>query len=296
MSDSLEDKFRRWAKPPSQSEEDRCNNAVTAIRNAINGSSKLRNRNIKVFLQGSYRNNTNVRQDSDVDVGVLCLDTFFPDYPDGKGHSDFGIDPATYDYDDFKNDVGEALVAHFRDGTVTRGNKAFDIKATSYHVEADVAPFFEHRRYSVDGRYISGVQLLPDNGIPTNIINWPEQHYDNGVGKNKATRLRYKSLVRIFKKLRNEMAEQGNNTAKPAVGFLLECLMWNVPDRLMGSNLYTEDMRQALTHLYNKTKSNEECGDWGEVSELKYLFNSTQKWTRSDAHNFVLAAWNHIGF
>lgn len=167
MNQQWEEKFQRWAKSPSQSETERCENTEKAIREAINADARLANRNIRVFTQGSYRNRTNVRRESDVDVGVLCLDTFFyKPLPEGTAESTFGIAPATYHYEQFKNDVGQALISHFGAGAVTRGNKAFDIKESRRLVEADVAPFFEHRRYQQDGGYLSGVELIPDNGNP----------------------------------------------------------------------------------------------------------------------------------
>ncbi len=72
MSD-WEDVFRGWAKPPGASEREHYENAETAVRNAIAKSEKLDHRNIKLFIQGSYRNNTNVRKDSDVDVKIFAM-------------------------------------------------------------------------------------------------------------------------------------------------------------------------------------------------------------------------------
>src|SRR3989338_4260780 len=129
MDQSWEQKFREWAKPPVQAEQDRCENAERAIRNAIARSDKLRHRSVRVFPQGSYKNNTNVRRDSDVDIGIVCEDIFFADYPEGTSRETFGNSKADYSNQQFKKDVGEALVAYFDAGVVTRGNKAFDIKA-----------------------------------------------------------------------------------------------------------------------------------------------------------------------
>lgn len=291
-----EDKFREWAKPPSDAEQTRCDNTIKAIRAAIDASSKLNQRNIKVFPQGSYHNNTNVRRDSDVDVGVVCFDTFFPDYPDGTDRTTFGNRAADYHYDQFKNEVGEALVNYFGSSAVTRGNKAFDIQSSRTGVEADVAAFFEHRRYSKSGSYESGVELKADNGKPPKVINWPDQHHENGVKKNNDTSRRYKSVVRILKNLRNEMHDQGNASATPIIGFLNECLTWNVPNTRFGHTTFYEDVRESLAFLYNATKTDQGCSNWGEVSELKYLFNSQQKWKRQQANDFVLAAWRYIGF
>ena len=73
-----ESNFRKWAKPPGVTEEQRIENAEKSIRNAIRASDELRNRDVRVFTQGSYNNNTNVRGDSDVDIAVVAYQTFFP--------------------------------------------------------------------------------------------------------------------------------------------------------------------------------------------------------------------------
>ena len=113
MSEAWEDIFKSWAKPPSKTEQDRCKNAEDAIRNAISASEELKNRGIVVFTHGSYRNNTNVRQDSDVDVGIICYDSFFHMFPEGYTRESFNIGTATYYYNQFKNDVEKALKNYF---------------------------------------------------------------------------------------------------------------------------------------------------------------------------------------
>lgn len=286
--------FLAWAKPPSKTEQEKCKNAEESIKNAINKSEKLKDKNIKVFIQGSYRNNTNVREDSDVDVGILCNNTYFYNLPEGYTAKDFNIGPAIYQYSEFKNDVQEALISYFGSNSVKRGNKAFDIKENTYHVEADVAPFFEHRRYSKNNDYISGVELLSDNGNV--IINWPEQHYNNGVKKNVNTNNRFKFTVRIFKALCNDMSDNGIYQAKVILGFLIECLIWNVPNSNLSNSSHMEDVRKSLIYLYEKTKEYESCKEWGEVSELKYLFRTLQKWTYEQVNKFIVTAWNYIGF
>lgn len=291
-----ESKFRDWAAPPGITETKRCENAVGAVRNAIKASSKLRARDVSVILQGSYNNNTNTKGESDVDIGVVCRDSFFHVLPDGVTPQSMSIVPATYSFAQFKNDLGEALTSYFGQGAVTRGNKAFDVRETSYHVEADVAPFFPHHRYAASGSFDEGVEMRPDNDPNKRIINWPDQHYANGVAKNKDTGTRFKSMVRVLKSLRNEMCEKKMLVAEPAIGFLNECLVWNTPNHLFGSDRYYDDLNAILTHLYNATKTDDPCREWGEVSELKYLFRSSQKWTRQQAHDFVLAAWRHVGF
>jgi tRNA nucleotidyltransferase (CCA-adding enzyme) len=62
-----EDQLKRWATAPSETEETKCQNAVRLITNAI---KERFGSDVTVFLQGSYKNRTNVRQDSDVDIVV----------------------------------------------------------------------------------------------------------------------------------------------------------------------------------------------------------------------------------
>ena len=295
MSRDWEAQFREWAKPPGKTEQDRCDNAASAIRNAIKASDKLRVRDVSIFAQGSYRNNTNVRKDSDVDIGILCTDTFFHDpLPEGWTQERLGFSDATYHYDQYKNEIEDALVNYFGRSAVKRGNKAFDVHETSYHVEADVAAFFEHRRYKGDGTYLEGVELRTDKEN-RRIINWPEQHYENGVGKNNATGTRFKSIVRVLKALSNEMTEQRVRSAD-IPGFLVECLVWNVPNHEFQNSTYRADVWGALAFLFNNTRSQDDCKEWGEVSDLIYLFHSGQKWTWQQAHAFTSAAWDYIGF
>src|SRR4030095_13158436 len=109
-----EDTFVAWAKPPGQTEQTKCDNAVTAVRKAIDASSSLAKRSITVFPQGSYNNRTNVRMDSDVDICVRCTDSFFYDLPEGTAPATFGFStPAIYPYATFKNDVDAALRSYF---------------------------------------------------------------------------------------------------------------------------------------------------------------------------------------
>lgn len=192
MTRNWENEFNQWARPPGKTENERCENAIKAIRNAIAKSDKLKDRTLNVFPHGSYRNRVNVRQDSDVDVGVLCDESFFSYLPEGTTDETFGLIPATYNYAQFKNELVEALTEHFGSGAVRRGHKAIDVRENTYHVEADVAPFFEYRHYLENGNYLCGVDLAPDNG--GRIHNYPEclldswlqipMHYENGVSKN----------------------------------------------------------------------------------------------------------------
>jgi len=77
--------------------------------------------------------------------------------------------------------------------------------------------------------------------------------------------------------------------------YLIECLVYNAPNRFFGHDEYVRDVREVLAYLFNNTMNDENCKEWVEVNELKYLFNWWQPWTRQQAFNFISAAWDYLG-
>ncbi len=295
MSRNWEDTFSSWSAPPGKTEQEKSDNAERAIRKAILSSDELKSRSINIFPQGSYRNRTTVRSNSDVDICIMCTESIFFDLPEGSSPSDFEIStPAIYSYQRFKNEVHTALNNYFGSSSVNRGNKAFDVRENTYRVDADVVATFESRRYSKSGKYLKGTSFLSDKG--SRIINWPDQNYENGVSKNSSTGRRFKPIVRILKHLRNDMEEKGIQEVLSIPSFLIECLIWNVPNEGFGHSTYTADVRYCLANLCNNTRKDEDCSEWGEINELKYLFRSSQSWDRISTNRFLNSAWNYIGF
>jgi len=295
-----EETFKSWAKGPGITEQTKCDNAETAVQKAIDAHEKLSSMDITVFPQGSYRNLTNVRHDSDVDICVRLNSTFFADYPQGHAREDFGNGAGSISFHDYRNLVQEALETYFGRQSVKRGNKAFDIHANTYRVDADVVAALENRRYTgrtnADGshHFLSGIAFNTDANVL--IRNWPEQHYDNALSKHKATGNRFRKMIRILKRLRSAMQEEEIKEATDIASCLIEHLVWNVPDDRFGHEAYTDDVRSILAYTFNNTIKDDGCGEWGEVSELLYLFRSGKPWTREQAHGFLSAAWDYIGF
>ena len=165
-----EENLVSWSKGPGQTEADKCSNAETAVRKAIKASERLAALDISVFAQGSYRARTNVRQNSDVDVCVRHNATFFDYYPDGMSRETVGNVPGTMAFADFKRMVQKALEDYLGKTGVTRGNKAFDVHANTYRIDADVVPTFEYRRYTGRGMPTAVIIIYPGSHlIPTQV-------------------------------------------------------------------------------------------------------------------------------
>lgn len=308
MSRDWHEQFKRWAKPPSDTEEQKGSAAAEMIRGAIRASEALKDKNVEVYATGSYRNNTNIRLSSDIDIAVVLHNSVYSEKPPGLTDAILGFSPATYLLDHLRADVGAALVARFGSTGVTAGYKAFDVHETSSRLDADVAVFLEHRRYTGkqlpngSWEYLQGVEMRPRNAPDRRVINWHQHHYDAGVAKNDRTGRRFKRVVRILKCLSLDMQETGSPEAclkaKAAPSFQIECLVFNAPDerfnRVEGS--YHDDVRDVIAWLWNQTKAGAAGENFKEINGLKPLFDQSQGWTMPAAHDFLLAAWHHVGF
>lgn len=298
--------FNSWSKPASDTEEAKADRAAQMIREAISEHASLNSKKTSVYGTGSYKNNTNIRLESDIDVAVVLHDCFFSKYPVGKPPqaSDLGhYGGATYGLSNFRNDVGKALINKFGAKTVTPGTKAFDVHANTVRLDADVSAFINHRRYTgkknSDGTwcYLEGVEMRGDDN--KRIINWHHQHHSNGVDKNNRTSRRYKRVVRILKRLRDDMKENGSREAMAAAdvqSFLLECLAYNASDDCYQNDHLYDDVQAMIKQIWNKTTPETEDLVLVEVSGLKWLFDASQPWSKATANDFLLHAWQHVGF
>ncbi len=271
-----ESTLKRYAAPLSDTENQQCLNAIKMIRDALKGlgfsdenreiiplysdtyaySLEMRRtkdwRKIKMFIQGSYANNTNVRTQSDVDIAVIQEETFQPEYRIGQSGLDYGFSSSAVASKSFKDEVQECLTIKFgRD--VKRGDKSIKVHGNTYRKDADTVPCMRYRDYRGDYRkdesnYVGGVVIFPDSG--GRIINYPEQHIANGRQKNVATNHYYKKMVRIIKNMKLLMSNYGFPYANDVSSFGLESLLWNIPDEIFKKwGLYGFAFEEVLNYL-----------------------------------------------
>jgi len=183
-------------------------------------------------------------------------------------------------------------VRAFTRPAVTRRNKCLELRESQRSLAADVVPCYTYKEFYGHDTFRQGTKIFPDRG--GEIINWPQQHYENGVAKNDRTRRRFKGMVRAVKHLENEMLEKGLVDEVPS--YLLECLVFNIEDDCFGHDTLYADFRCVLARIYNGTMTDERCNEWVEVNDIKYLFRPSQRWTREQAHDFATRAWTYVGF
>lgn len=294
-----EERIEAWTKPASDTEEQKIKNTINMIKSAIDLNEELNDLTIEVFVQGSYANNTNVRANSDVDVCVMLKSTFFTEYPNGKNSKDYGFVDSEITFAEYKKRVKTAIENKFGKDCVSEGNKSLKIRSNSYHVNADVVVAFMLKNYrsinSYDPKtYIEGIRFYSlKNEMVT---NYPKGHISNGKNKNVQTNYSYKYLTRIFKHIRNEMVNDGKINGDKISSFLVECLIWNVPNNIITAHsTWIEIVKQTIIYLYNSIKNGKQK-EWGEVSEHLYLFHSGRKWSVQDVQSFLYDMWNYLEY
>ena len=225
-----ESQLSTWSNLGAQDASKSTHEAIRSALAAYNWPSGVR---YGAYLQGSYRNSTNIRGDSDVDL-VLELESTFRYNLDllSESTKDLvrrSITPSQYGWAEFRVHVIEALESYFGRWYVSPENKAVKLKALPPRLAADVVVCMTHREYTSLGTWIEGM-IFWTQRERREIINYPKIHYNNGVAKNDRTSNRYKRTVRMFKNARNYLERKGRIDEGLAPSYFVECLIYNSSD------------------------------------------------------------------
>lgn len=296
-----EKQINKMAAPISQSEDEKCKNAIRMVRDAMKNLNytddgkdirsyiaesfsyaldlrqQYTGKRITLLVQGSYANKTNIPTESDVDVAVILESTFIPKYRTGVTDSNYGFTDGAFSVSELKDEVQKALNQHFGYQGVERHDKCIKVIGNTYRVDADVVPAYRHRDYSNDYRndpnnYVGGIEIRPDSG--GRIINYPEQHIRLGVAKNKLTEYNFKKCVRIIKGMREDMIESGYSISPKISSFGLESLLWNVDESAY--TRYSTVLRYTFDEVIHYLKNHFLIfGSYKEANGIKPLFPDT---------------------
>jgi hypothetical protein len=137
MARNWEAWFQVAAQPASKTEEEKRDRTEQRIREAIHTSPESPITSVRVYVKGSYKTDTNVRQDADVDVCVEWKDFLYVDtwgQTAGMGPNELAYTVAqprdTIEPADFRARIERALIARFGVAAVdTTGDKAIDVAA-----------------------------------------------------------------------------------------------------------------------------------------------------------------------
>jgi len=313
-----ESQLRIWAKKHTTNKAQWTHEK---IREAIGNYNYSREYNFITYLQGSYRNGTNIWADTDVDIIVQLnsIDSVpvFIGNSERLSHSQKALLNLHYrrssysSLENFKSEVIDALRSRFGIGRVKKGRKSIKVLAdrnrTMY--DADVVVCLQYRLYvrskarntTRDSRtglyYYEGIWFRTSDG--KSIVNFPTLHYKNGVEKHERTGNRFKKVVRIFKNMRNLACEMGLITKEVAPSYFIQCLLYNAPDELYRYSLFEFIVYEILDWSSKVLQNPVEAGKLISQNELIPLFGTgNDKWNIQNARKFIsslIYLWNNWG-
>lgn len=258
---------------------------VASIEHALNSYSWPDGIQREVYLQGSYKNNTNIRGDSDVDVIVQLNNCFYSNLSEEQKRR-LCIIRGKYAFDDFRSLALEALVYYYGSSLVVEGNKSLKVRGT--RLPADVVPSIQYRNYynpDTSNSYTEGIAFWTRDTDHRRVLNYPKIHYHNGVQKHQKSGNRYKPAVRMFKNIRSYLVDKDIVLEDLAPSYFLECLMYNVPDDKFSYN-YQQTFCDVVNWLSNADMNSFSC-----QNEQLLLFGSTpEQWSTSNAKEFISSA------
>jgi len=295
MARDWESWLRTAARPASETEKQERDRTEQRIKAAIAAGDELPP-TVRVYAKGSYANNTNVRRDADVDIAVEWTEQFKVltwGETEGMTPEQLGYTPV-FDMispTEFRAQIERALHTSFSSAVDTSGDKAIDVAAGPGTLDADVVPCIQMWRYDKPHVYQVGHRLFPKSGGW--IDNYPEQNLANGRVKSSNTGGRYKDMVRATKRLEAEMVADGT-LARECPGFLVECLVYNVPDYLFGNSALLTDLNQVFNFLWEGLGDPAVYDTWHEVNDLCFIFYDGSPHSPQAAFSFIDAAWRRV--
>lgn len=245
----------------------------------------------ETYLQGSYKNTTNISKSSDVDIVVELTSVFYPDIsslnaPQQQAYNQ-QRSPSAYSFENFKNDIHRALVKSFGNNVIHRGHKVIIFDEHGRYCKADVLPCFTFKKFmsfesNANNNFRKGIKFITDGG--QTVINYPKQHYDALTSKSRNTSGGFKETVRMFKNFREELIDHGRLNPGLPKSYFIENLLFNIPD-----NLFTGSYRDRLINIcgrlvddYNQDRvSTMMC-----ANGYDYLL-SDATWNKQSLHQFL---------
>jgi hypothetical protein len=278
-----------------------------SIKNVLEAQSspyykKIGASGFEVFLQGSYRNHTNVYGDSDVDIVICQTSSFYYnlDSLSPQEQAEFRRihpSPAAYPLGEFKKDVSAWLAEQYESDFDPTGTKALRIKERHNRRSADVLVSAQHRRYtafpSLQGaQSTTGVTFFTSSGAQ--IVNYPRQHRLNMTDRHDETKEWLKPTVRVFKRMRNKMIADGMLREGAAPSYYIEGLLYNAPLDKFGTSLQST-VRSCLQWAHDVNKHSLLCAN---REHMLVADGQKTSWETADCQAFIDASvklWNDWG-
>jgi hypothetical protein len=290
----LESQLSTWAHQGSI-----INSASTydSIKNCIDAINWNDDVNYEIYLQGSYRNSTNIYGNSDVDIVVEFTSIFSSDTSllDDVGKATHNaLADGKYALSSFKKSIVTSLESNYKNSVIV-GPKAIKITGGTSRLNADVVVCNTYKKYlnNNGSRFLSAVKGITflNSDTVERITNYPKLHFDHGVAKNENSRTsgNYKSTVRIFRNIKAYLVTNNAINAQTAPSYFVECLIYNAKDSCFKESSYQLRIYRILKQLTEDIDDNSILDYVCQNEQLKLFGTTKQQWNLNDAKIFINA-------
>ena len=237
----------------------------------------------EVYLQGSYKNSTNIYSESDVDVVVQKTSAFYNNLKQHQKNA-LGLVTNDYGFSEFRLDVLRALGDYYDSEDINPDNKVVKLAPSSGRRPADIlicCSYREYYRVEKDA-YYEGVYFKTTQ-TSENCYSFPKRHYENAVQKNQDCDGSFKSMVRIFKNINRTLINRGDIEAKTAPSYFIECLLGNIP-----SNQFQGTFREMFINILEYLADNN-WDDFKCLNGLRSMWGEgNESWTEENARRYLI--------
>ncbi len=292
-----EAQLKTWSNDGATGSAEVTHNRIRRVLNAHEWPARVKP---DLYLQGSYRNSTTIRADSDVDLVCEITSVFYSNKASALTPAQRAVLDQTYgnggvSWSQFHAEVLKVLCAAYG-RQVDPSTNAIKVPAGQGRLAADVVVTATYKQYIPNPfttalpNFHQGVTFWAD-GV-RQVVNFPRQHYDNGVNKNDYGRTgeRFKPMVRVFKNARRYMVERGLLEDDIAPGYFIQCLLYNVPDYL-----FLGTFEQAFVAILNWLLTADLNTSWCQNGIYRLFGDQPNEWTTAKARTYLqtlVALWN----
>lgn len=236
----------------------------------------------KIYLQGSYGNNTNIEDESDVDIVIEMTTAYYYNInslsEDNQVKFRSEHPPSSISVKDFKMHIINILDLSHYDYEVK--NKCIKI-ISGTSLNADIIICAKYKKFTTYYKCIEGITFFDKKG--NQIVSYPKNHKENMMAKNKLVP-DFKPTVRIFKNLKTETINKGVIDENSISSYFIESMIYNV------KNYYftISDLQNRILDIISWCIEYITHYEMITPCEQYYLFGKGEnQWNERDALNFL---------
>lgn len=239
-----------------------------------------------IYLQGSYGNDTNIEDESDVDIVIEMTTTYYYDISSLSEDNQLKFRsehlPSNNSWADFKKHIVDILDGSSYEYEIK--NKCIKITSGT-SLNADIIVCARFRKFTTYSKYYEGITFWDRKG--QQVISYPKYHKRFMEEKNKLVP-NFKPTVRIFKNIKTELINKRWIYEDTISSYFVESMIFNVYDYYFTISDLQNRVLEIISWCIEYITHHEMITPCGRY----YLFGDGEnQWDKRDAINFLRNAY-----